>query len=89
MDEVRERIDVLERLRKIEGQVRGIQRMIEDERQCVEILNQITAIRAALNRVGLRILEKHTRGSVAQAIRNGEGDQAIGDVMRVLLKFLG
>ena len=89
MDEGRERTDVLERLRKIEGQVRGIHRMIEEERSCNEILTQITAIRGALNRVGLKILEKHTRGSVAQAIQNGQGEPAIEDVMQVLLKFLG
>jgi CsoR family transcriptional regulator, copper-sensing transcriptional repressor len=56
---------LLRRLRKIEGQVRGIERMVEDERYCVEILDQIAAARTALERVGLLLLENHARHCVA------------------------
>jgi DNA-binding FrmR family transcriptional regulator len=56
---------LLRRLRRIEGQVRGIERMVEDERYCVDILDQIAAARTALERVGLRLLENHARHCVA------------------------
>jgi DNA-binding FrmR family transcriptional regulator len=55
-------------LKRIEGQVRGIQRMIEDQQYCVDILNQIHAVIAALARVEDKILEKHFHGCVAHAL---------------------
>ena len=56
-------------LRRIEGQVRGIQRMIEDRKYCIDILNQIYAIRGALGRVEEKILEKHFRNCVTEAVK--------------------
>jgi DNA-binding FrmR family transcriptional regulator len=55
---------LLKRLRRVEGQVRGIERMVEDERYCVDILDQIAAARTALEHVGLRLLEEHARNCV-------------------------
>jgi len=80
--------DLLARLRRIEGQVRGLQRMIEEGRYCVDILTQIAAIRAALNKVGLSVLESHTRGCVVGAIEEQAGDEAIAELMAVLSKFV-
>ncbi|OTA40581.1 MAG: BCR family protein, partial [Symbiobacterium thermophilum] len=54
---VRDKEGILARLKKIEGQVRGLQRMVEEDRYCVDILNQLAAVEAALNRVGLMLLE--------------------------------
>ena len=51
---------LLSRLKRIEGQVRGVQKMVEDERYCVDILVQISAINAALKKVGMNILKRHT-----------------------------
>jgi DNA-binding FrmR family transcriptional regulator len=51
--------DLGARLKRIEGQVRGIQRMVEDERYCIDILTQISAIQAGLDKVGLKLLEQH------------------------------
>lgn len=79
---------LLARLRKIEGQVRGLQRMIEDDRYCVDILVQVAAVRAALNRVGLSVLEKHTRGCVVNAVKMDHGDEAVDELMDVLMKFI-
>jgi DNA-binding FrmR family transcriptional regulator len=62
----------LSRLRKIEGQVRGIVRMVEDERYCVEILTQLRAARAALRRVEDSVLRDHVERCVTQAIRSGD-----------------
>jgi CsoR family transcriptional regulator, copper-sensing transcriptional repressor len=63
---------LLRRLRKIEGQVRGIERMVEEERYCVEILDQIAAARTALERVGLLLLENHARHCVASGAADVE-----------------
>ncbi|MHB0886233.1 MAG: metal-sensitive transcriptional regulator [Bacillota bacterium] len=84
---LRDKVDLQERLKKIEGQVRGIQKMIDEDRYCVDILVQITAVRAALNKVGLQLLEGHTRGCVTAAIRGGRGDEAVDELVEVLSRF--
>jgi DNA-binding FrmR family transcriptional regulator len=82
------RDDLLRRLRRIEGQVRGIQRMIEEDRYCVDILVQISAVKNALHQVGLSILESHTRGCVADALRNqDQGEKKIDELMEVIRQF--
>lgn len=83
----REKGNALTRLKKIEGQVRGVQKMIDEDRYCPDILVQISAIQSALSKVAMQILEGHTRGCVARAIREGHGDAAIEELMDVLRKF--
>lgn len=83
----REKEKLVNRLKRIEGQVRGIQKMIEDERYCVDILIQISAIQAAMKKVGLTLLENHTKGCVAKAMRSGDGDEAITELLEVLNQF--
>jgi DNA-binding FrmR family transcriptional regulator len=78
---------LLKRLNRIEGQVRGVARMIESDRYCVDVITQLTAVRAALDAVALRLLEDHTQGCVQSAMRSGRGDHAIGELMGVLRKF--
>jgi DNA-binding FrmR family transcriptional regulator len=73
---VQDRPKLVNRLRRIEGQVRGIERMLEDERYCIDILTQIGATMTALEQVGLRILEDHARHCVADALRSGDDEQA-------------
>lgn len=84
----RDKVDLLERLKKIEGQVRGLQKMIEEDRYCVDVLVQIAAVKAGINKVGLSLLEGHTRGCVADAIRQDQGEEAIEELMGVLMKFV-
>lgn len=80
--------DLLRRLRRIEGQVRGVQRMIEDDRYCVDILVQISAIKSALHQVGLSVLDAHTRGCVADALANRQqGEEKIDELMDVIRQF--
>jgi DNA-binding FrmR family transcriptional regulator len=67
-----ERQRLLNRLRRVEGQVRGIEKMVEDDRYCIEILTQIAATTTALESVGLKILEEHTRHCVARALASGD-----------------
>jgi DNA-binding FrmR family transcriptional regulator len=82
------RDDLLRRLKRIEGQVRGIQKMIEEDRYCVDILIQIAAVKSAVHQVGLSILESHTRGCVADALTNQEsGDKKIDELMEVIRQF--
>lgn len=75
------------RINRIEGQVRGIGKMIESDRYCMDILTQLSAIRSALDATALQILEDHTRGCVSGAIRTGQGDEAIAELMQLLKKF--
>ena len=84
----RENQDLLDRLRKIEGQVRGLQRMIEESRYCVDILTQVAAVKAGLNKVGLALIESHTRGCVSSAIKLDQGEPAVQELMDVLSKFV-
>lgn len=79
---------LLTRLRRIEGQVRGIQRMVEEEKYCVDILVQIAAVRAALDRVGLLLLDEHMRGCVIDAIRDQDGEAAIAELSDVIRRFI-
>ncbi len=72
------------RLKRIEGQVRGIQKMVDDDRYCADILIQLTAVSSALKQVGLTLLEKHTHHCVADAIKSGDGDDAIDELMKIV-----
>ena len=67
--------DYLKRLRRIEGQVRGLQRMIEEDQYCIDILTQVAAATSALQSVAIRLLEEHLAHCVTQAIAEG-GDTA-------------
>ncbi|QQK76650.1 metal-sensing transcriptional repressor [Salicibibacter cibarius] len=75
------------RLKRIEGQVRGIQKMVEDDRYCVDILVQISAIQSALDNVGFAITERHINHCVSDAIKQGEGEETIKELMTVLKQF--
>ena len=62
---------LLSRLARIEGQVRGVIRMVEEERYCIDVLTQIEAIKAALTKVGTEVLKDHAAHCVAHAIKSG------------------
>ncbi len=78
---------LLKRLNRIAGQVRGVAQMITDDRYCVDVLTQVAALQSALDAVALQLLEDHTRGCVAAAIRSEGGDQAIAELMTVVRRF--
>ncbi len=75
---------VINRLKRVEGQVRGIQRMVEEDRYCVDILVQISAINAALKKVGFTVTERHMKHCITHAVNDGEGDLAIEELLEVL-----
>jgi DNA-binding FrmR family transcriptional regulator len=64
------------RLHRIEGQVRGIEKMVEDDRYCIDILTQIGAVRTALEQVGAKLLDDHVTHCVADAIASGDAQAA-------------
>jgi len=77
-------------LRRIEGQVRGIQKMIEDRKYCVDILNQIHAVMGSLARVEDKILEKHLGTCVTNAVKSksvSEKDKKLSEVIKVVRQF--
>ena len=75
MDDVRgyemDKDDLLRRLRRVEGQVRGLQQMIDDDRYCIDVLTQISAATKALQSVALGLLDDHMRHCVAAAVQQG------------------
>lgn len=66
----------LKRLRRIEGQVRGLQRMVEEERYCADVMTQIASVHEALRSVGRELMRNHLRHCATRAIRTGDGPQA-------------
>lgn len=83
------RDDLLARLRKIEGQVRGIQRMVEDDKYCIDILTQVNSAVAALKGVGLGLLDDHVRHCVRESIEEGTGDEKIQELVSAVARFAG
>jgi CsoR family transcriptional regulator, copper-sensing transcriptional repressor len=80
--------NILNRLRNIEGQTRGIQKMVEEDQYCIHILTQISAAKSALNSVGMKILRRHVETCVSEAIRDGGNskDEMINELMSILSK---
>ena len=80
-------MDNLVALRRIEGQVRGVHKMIEDRKYCIDILNQIAAVKGALARVEGKILEKHLRHCVAEAVGGNsetEKQQKLDEILNLI-----
>ena len=78
---------LVKRLNRIEGQVRGIGKMIAEDRYCIDVLTQVSAVQAALDAVALHLLEHHLHGCVQHAVKSGRGDHAIDEAMAVIRKF--
>lgn len=78
---------VVNRLKRIEGQVRGIQKMVEEDRYCPDILVQINAINAALKKVGFNVAERHAKHCVSHAVQSGEGEEAIDELLGIMKQF--
>jgi CsoR family transcriptional regulator, copper-sensing transcriptional repressor len=74
-DEIMKHEDALKRLKTVEGHLRGIQRMVEEEAYCVDVIRQIQAVQAALNKVSNNILEEHLNSCVITAIRGDDPDE--------------
>ena len=78
---------LLKRLNRIEGQARGIAKMVDEDRYCVDVLTQISAIQSALDALAIQLLENHTNGCVRAAIKSGNGEAAVDELMAVVKRF--
>jgi CsoR family transcriptional regulator, copper-sensing transcriptional repressor len=79
--------DLAKRLARIEGQVRGIAKMIDEERYCIDVLTQVSAVQSALDALAFRLLEHHLHGCVQHAVKSGNGEHAIAEALEVIRKF--
>ena len=80
--------EILVRLRRMEGQLRGIQRMVEEDKYCVDVLNQLSSIMAATQKLAAIILQNHIRGCVRDALRRDEhSDDYVNELVTVVERF--
>lgn len=83
------RDQLLRRVNRLEGQVRGIGRMIEEDRYCLEIVTQLSAIQAAARELSLQLLEGHVSHCVADAIRSSDAEPKIQELIETLGRAMG
>lgn len=79
--------EALTRLRRIEGQVRGIMKMVEEEQYCIAIINQITAAEKALSGVARIVMKRHVESCVSDAIVKGQGQMKIEELINAVFKL--
>ncbi len=85
--EEKEYTDLVTRLNKIEGQIRGIRNMVEQDRYCVDILTQVSAVQSALNSFNKELLANHVKTCVVEDIRQGN-EEAVDELCRVIQKLM-
>jgi DNA-binding FrmR family transcriptional regulator len=81
-------VDCLKRLRRIEGQVRGISRMVAEDKYCIDILTQISAASKALQSVALGLLDEHLANCVLEAARAGGAEEKIGEASEAIARLV-
>jgi DNA-binding FrmR family transcriptional regulator len=81
--------DLVVRLRRIEGQVRGLQRMVEEDKYCIDVLTQVSSVTSALKAVGVGLLDGHVRHCVTESIERGDGDEKVEELMAAVVRLSG
>jgi len=84
----RDKEEVRRRLRRIAGQVRGLERMVDEDRYCIDVLTQVSAVKAALESVALLLLEDHVDHCVADAIQSGHGSEKVLELTTAIERFV-
>lgn len=84
-----DRDDLQRRLKRIEGQVRGLQKMIDEDVYCIDVLTQVNAAQAALRGVGLGLLDGHVRHCVRDSLADGGGDEKVDELVAAVARFAG
>jgi len=85
---LKDKKEIMVRLRKLEGQLKGIQRMVEGEKYCVDVLNQLSAVVGATQKVGIIILKDHIQGCIRDAlIQDNSADNHIEELLTVIERF--
>lgn len=80
--------EILKRLNRIEGQIKGIQRMLENDKSCVDILTQVAAVRAAINKVGGMVLENYSVKCLKNAATTSEKENVMQELTKTIQSFL-
>lgn len=83
MKKPEEKVKILNRLKKIEGQVRGLQRLVEEEKYCIDVITQTSAVRSALKSVEDVLLEAHLSTCVVNQIKTGKKNKAVEEILKV------
>ncbi len=81
--------DLIGRLKRIEGQVRGLQRMVEEDEYCIDILTQLNSATAALKAVGVGLLDGHARHCLRESFEQGDGDAKVDEMVAAVARFVG
>ena len=80
---------VSDRLRRIEGQVRGIQRMVEEDQYCIDILTQVNSAASALKPVGMGVLDDRVRHCVKESVESGDSEEKLEELLTAVAGFAG
>lgn len=81
--------DLQDRLRRIEGQIRGIQRMVDEDQYCIDILTQLNSVKAAVKAVGMGLLDEHVRHCVRDSIAQGDSEEKVEELLAAVARFSG
>lgn len=81
--------ELKDRLRRIEGQIRGLQRMVDEDKYCIDILTQLNSATAALKAVGMGLLNDHVRSCVRDSLEHGNGDEKVEELIGAVGRFVG
>ena len=73
--EEKKKVDLLRRLKSVAGHIKGVEKMVEDDAYCIDVIGQIQAIQAALNKVNVQILDDHMRGCLTTAVRGDDANE--------------
>jgi CsoR family transcriptional regulator, copper-sensing transcriptional repressor len=85
---VQDKQQIEARLSRIEGQVRGLRKMVDEDRYCIDVLTQVSAVQSALQSVALLLLRDHTQHCVAEAIRSGEGSDKVRELSEAVERLV-
>ena len=80
---------LVRRLHRIEGQVRGIQRMVDEDQYCIDILTQVNSAASALKSVGMGLLDDHVRHCVKKSFETGDSDEKVQEMLAAVARFAG
>ncbi|HKE53597.1 MAG TPA: metal-sensitive transcriptional regulator [Actinomycetota bacterium] len=78
-----------DRLRRIEGQVRGLQRMVDEDTYCIDVLTQVNSAVSALRSVGMGLLDDHVRHCVRESMETGDADEKVEELLAAVARFSG
>jgi DNA-binding FrmR family transcriptional regulator len=85
---VQDKQQIEARLSRVEGQVRGLRKMVDEDRYCIDVLTQVSAVQSALQSVALLLLRDHTQHCVAEAIRSGDGSDKVRELSEAVERLV-